>query len=293
MADEWLEDYYYAYVAAVDAQKSFFAFREIGLEAQDVSHTIFLEYNSGKWREVGEATWDTVAMTTDRSQQMLAISEEGEIGEGYLGSTLSLSQMDPPPLMLRGISSIGEYTYLCGVSREVYVRHGSSAWQPIHVPKPTSKDSVFGFEALGGFSNDEIYAAGWKGEIWLREQGNWRQVDSPTNFKITALICASDGYCYLCGRQGTLLRGRADTWEIIDLEEFTDDFWSIAEHQGKIYLATLFEVYVLDESSLRPINWNMPKPNTCYCLSAKNGALWSVGQKDILVHDGQSWRKLA
>ena len=57
-----------------------------------------------------------------------------------------------------------------------------------------------GFEAIAGFGEENIYAVGWRGEIWQRKDDGWIQRDSPANVILTGVCCTDDGYVYICGR---------------------------------------------------------------------------------------------
>jgi hypothetical protein len=39
-----------------------------------------------------------------------------------------------------------------------------------------------------------MYAVGWGGEIWWRDHGTWRRIDSPVSVNLNALCCAEDGH---------------------------------------------------------------------------------------------------
>jgi hypothetical protein len=62
----------------------------------------------------------------------------------------------------------------------------------------------------------ELYAVGWQGEIWHYDGEKWHQLPSPTKLVLVDVCCAGDGTVYACGREGLLLKGRDQTWEIVE-----------------------------------------------------------------------------
>ena len=104
---------------------------------------------------------------------------------------------------------------------------------------------VVGFEAIDGFSEKEIYATGWKGEIWQNTGREWIQRDSPTNTILLDICCAGDGYVYICGRNSTLIRGRNEIWEHLELELNNENLWNVAWFKDALYLSTTKTVFKL------------------------------------------------
>ena len=47
----------------------------------------------------------------------------------------------------------------------------------MHAPVPPAGQNA-GFEAIAGFSSEEIYAVGWKGEIWEWNRAQWLKRES-------------------------------------------------------------------------------------------------------------------
>jgi hypothetical protein len=121
-----------------------------------------------------------------------------------------VGSLDPATIGdLRGGTRLGDEIIVVGMQRQVYRRTAVGLWVDMRqgLPPIAGKD-VAGFEAVAAMSAEEIYAAGWDGEIWLYQAGKWQQIDSPTNRIITGLCAAGDGMMYGCGRNGMIIRGR-------------------------------------------------------------------------------------
>ena len=85
-----------------------------------------------------------------------------------------------------------------------------------------------------------------------------------------------------------MLRGRHDEWEIVDVKTFAHDLWDI-HWFGKVYLATMTDVYTYTAAGLEPVDFGPDPPASCYRLTSAQGVLWSVGSSDIVSFDGTQW----
>ncbi|NVB82335.1 MAG: hypothetical protein HOV81_28405 [Kofleriaceae bacterium] len=190
--------------------------------------------------------------------------------------------------MIRNAREIGGHVYACGMKRQVYKRSGEKKWVAINAPAAGATEK-FGFEAIHGFSDKEIYAAGWGGEIWQYDGKRWTSRTSGVEHTLTAVCCAGDDEVYVAGVHGTLLRGRNDTWQSIPTTT-TADLWDLCWFQDRLYVATMTGLFVLDGKKLVPVKFGKEKPATCYSLSTSEGVLWSVGLGDVASFDGKKWQ---
>ncbi len=177
------------------------------------------------------------------------------------------------------------------MKRQVYERVDEGVWQDISAPFPASGEKV-GFESLDGFSRNEIYAAGWLGEIWQFDGSRWQDRGSLTNKILTAVCCAPDGSVYIAGQKGVMIKGRHDQWEIIEWDDETDaDFWDLCWFQDKLYVATMSGLFTLEGNALVAVDFgDTPEPESFYSLTTAEGVLWSVGENDVASFDGQTWQ---
>ena len=145
---------------------------------------------------------------------------------------------------------------------------------------------------MDGFSEEDIYAVGWDGAIWRYDGHAWTQADSPTNIVLTDVCCGGDGNVYACARLGLLLRGRGDRWSVIEHNSMEDDIWSMNWFQGRLYLSTMQELFILDKDVLEAVDMGDDPPDTCHKVSSAGGVLWSVGAKDVMAFDGTNWTRI-
>ena len=180
--------------------------------------------------------------------------------------------------MIRHARQIGGYVYACGMKRQVYKRTGEDVWLEMSAPRAGASES-FGFEAIDGYTEKEIYAAGWGGEIWQYNGKKWVDRSGPTNVILTAVCCAPNGVTYIAGQRGILLTGRNGSWSIVqwDDNEITADLWDLCWFQDRLYVATINALFTLDGNNLVEVDFGDAEIPTCYSLTTAEGVLWSIG----------------
>jgi hypothetical protein len=268
--------------------------------AEKVPHAEFAVWNAGKWFDCGRADWRPAGACVIRKpiEQLVAVGEFG--GVRVVGSgddheeQIGNKESDPEDRgPLRCARTIGTRVYAVGMDRQAYRRDGLNAWSAIDqgARPPADSEEVVGFESVDGFSEKELYAVGWDGEIWQYDGKKWKQIDSPTNLILTD-VCCGDELAYACGRQGLLLEGRGSKWRVIKQDAIDDDIWGLAWYKGELYLSTMGAVYVLRDGAIEDVEMGDDEPETCYTLSAADGVLWSTGAKDIMAFDGKKWTRI-
>ncbi|HFH3924170.1 hypothetical protein [Pseudomonas aeruginosa] len=234
------------------------------------------------------------------SERYVALGVQGQVrvmgGGSQSDESISNSGMDPrsrgPLREVRGVAR--GRAYAVGTCRQAYVREDEGVWRCIDQTAQGGDVALTdtSFESIDGFSEQEIYTVGWEGEIWSYDGSVFTQVSSPTNLALYKVRCAGDGYAYACGQLGTLLRGRGDKWEIIEHESTREDLWGMEYFDGHLYVSSTHFVYRLVEGRLERVNFGDDVPASCYHLSAADGIMWSVGPKDVMEFDGQSWKRI-
>jgi hypothetical protein len=273
------------------------------LAQERVEHSLFLVFHKGGWLRLtndDKVNWSTTSMTVvkEPKEQALFMGLWGDIfrvGSGDVKEESALAGLPDGPKSsgpMRCIRAIEGRAYAVGMGRQVYVRKGMDSWERMDMGVRTDND-FNSFEALHGLSADSIYAAGRRGEIWHYDGAHWVQEDSPTNRIITDLWCAPSGTVFACGQAGTVLVRSGGVWRFIDHEATEDDFWSVREFNGKVYLATMTGVYELSGNSVVPTDFGAEAPQTCFDLSVAGNVLWSIGAKNLFSFDGTRWTRVA
>ena len=265
---------------------SFFCFDEQDADDQ------FRKYDeSVNWPAISMAT----SKTKGSNRNVVAIGPNGDYWEVEPSSAQeSVGKITDFHGNLRTLSVIDETIFACGMGRVVLQREGKGKWKPIG-PKPTQDDAdVIGFEDIDGYSRTEIYAVGWGGEIWWFDNGIWRRVDSPTSVNLTALCCAADESVYIVGHDGIMLRGRYDSWSVIDTDR-KENLRDVAYYNGTIYVTTDFRILKLvDNKLVNDTDFADPDdlPVTCLHLLTVADGLISLGTKDVFRRQQDPWNRL-
>jgi hypothetical protein len=195
---------------------------------------------------------------------------------------------------IRGGARLGDEIIVVGMQRQVYRRNAAGQWIDFDHGLPHESVPVSGFEAVVALGPDEMYAAGWDGEIWMFDGRTWTAVDSPTNSVLTSLCKTKDGTVFGCGRKGLLIRGRGQHWRRLVDTACPDDLWSVAYFKGELFAASLRRLYrLIGGETLEPIDLDELGADSFGVLAPMETVLWSIGEKDVLEFDGSRWTRVA
>ncbi|MEL6711040.1 MAG: hypothetical protein AAFO08_04915 [Pseudomonadota bacterium] len=191
--------------------------------------------------------------------------------------------------------------------RTILRRDGMNQWTSMteELQKETAKiyvelyeaNSDFGpgFDCIDGFASDhDLYAAGGKSDVWHYDGKDWHPVDIPlSDMRIEHICCASDGYIYIAGRFGVLLKGKDDDWQVIEQDLTKKDFLDIADYQGNIYLCTEYRLYTLVDDQLQVVDFGEQAAPVSYgSLYVNHGQLLSAGTHNACVFNGERWKNI-
>lgn len=262
---------------------SFFRFKETDTEAQ------FRKYNEA----VG---WPAISMATIKPPEGRTVVAIGPNGDYWECEPATLKETVGQIKGFRGnlriLSVIDGAIFASGMNRVVMRREAAGVWRSIGPGARKDDPPVVGFEDIGGYDENEMYAVGWGGEIWWRDRGKWRQVDSPTSVNLRALYC-DDDVVYVVGREGTMLKGRRDSWSVVDTNR-SENLMDVAVYEGVVFVCTDFRILKLSDSGL--VNDSAfvsgDAPKTClYLLRAADGLI-SMGTKDLFRRIAGVWTRL-
>jgi hypothetical protein len=260
----------------------------------------FLQYRAGKWTHL-YFPWGAVAITATikPTMELIVVGAEGEVlrgsSTGYADEHVDNSKSGPQfNGQIRDARFVGAKVVAAGMSRQVYRREQAGQWAHIDQGVLAKPKDMVGFNSADGFAPNDIYAVGLKGQIWHYDGKNWRQEESPTNVALQRVRCFSGKKgVYACGAGGTLLRGGPDGFEVIAPESTKDNLYGLEWFEGKLYVAGLTALYVLEDDALQPVDVGIGEGVTFGDLHANDGAMWSVGARHILTtDDGSSWTQL-
>lgn len=192
---------------------------------------------------------------------------------------------------LRSGTVVEQQLIVVGMDRQVYRRSATGVWTNMEAGLPTPvPEKTTGLESVAGKQLDSLYAVGWDGEIWRFDGSRWHAVVSPTNRILTSVCVDDGGTAYACGRNGLLVRGRNDQWEVLDTD-CPDDLWGIASYRGEVFAASLRRLYRLRGDVLEPVDTGSADYYATFSVCA--AGLWSIGAKSVASYDGQQWAHIA
>ena len=252
---------------------------------------------NGTWHGGGAVEWDVISVTRC-AVPVTQYAIVGVLGRARFIGSGSMYEEDihdgahSPSTMgaLRDARSINGVLYACGMKRQVYRRADRGSWTLLgagFTPEP----GVNGFESIDGFSDEELYAVGWEGEIWQYDGSMWTRRDSGTNVILIDVLCAGDAQVYILGRGRKLIRGRGSQWEILNID-LPVDLWSLAWFQGRLYACSKRDIFIWKNDAFEPLVIEGDRPKTVQYLSVAEGGLCAVGPKDVFHFDGKTWTRI-
>lgn len=291
MAGHWTDKFTFVDGVVRSRSTAYLALVGDDVAKRGIAQSIFVVWHEGKWLQGASKEWRCTGMAVVKKpiEQLVAIGENGEVlclGSGDVhDEQVRRGKKAAARGPMRRARRIGDDIFVAGMDRQVHRRIARSEWVDVG-PKRKSKD-VTGFEAVDGFGVEEIYAAGWGGEIWRYDGHAWEPIPPLTPHVLVDVCCAGDGSVYACGRRGTLVRGHGDAFELVRLDGFDEDVWSLAWHGERLWLATRGGLFTFDGTKIEAVD-----SSSFVRLSAEDGILWAVGEKDVLSHDGVRWSRI-
>lgn len=204
---------------------------------------------------------------------------------------------------MRALRQIGDHLYAAGGAGQVYKRLGPDQW--IHmddgVLQPPNVEDRLLLADIHGSAEDDIYicggipgAYGLEGRLYHWDGKQWTSLTLPTTERLTALYVEDANTVWICGANGTLLRGNRKAG-FKDLSTVDDNqlFTSLTRFNGQIYLASNLGLFVFDGKKIAPVHTGLtPELQDANVVDAVDGVLWSIGTKDIAKFDGTLWVRI-
>ena len=257
--------------------------------------SFFAVWHNNKWMAGKNIPYRVVGLSTigNPANHFILLGENGEIsilGGGRNDTEQIVRDIDLP---LTNIVNMGVRIYVVGMGRQVYIREDENKWIPLHGNMLSNEpEKLVGFQTIVQI-DDCLYAAGWHGEIWYYNGFQWSNEDSPTNFILSASSLTNDGTIIFCGRNGTIVVGETGAWQIIDTGSISDDLWSVVNFEDKLYFSSQSYIYCLDGQNLNQVSININGyRGTHYRLRVVGQYLFSFGEHDILIYDGNEWSRI-
>lgn len=257
-------------------------------------HTLDFQINNGEYySQFMEWTCISECLITHPETTCIRLGPNGEV-KTVLNSVCLEERIEGVDRIgfLREINAVDGKAYAVGVGRQVYRRDDVNTW--IRLDKGASfpeNEMGASFDSVAGFSENEIYFAGWNGDLFKFNGKDFIKIDLGITRSFYKIRTSSDGFLYLAGHDGMVFRGRNDKWERLENSD-SYSIWDMCEFNGKMYFSSNKYVYELNDNQLSRIDFGYKKEITCFHLTAKDGLMWSIGSKDLLEFNGSKWERI-
>lgn len=203
---------------------------------------------------------------------------------------------------IEAIKQIDGYLYVASFRRGLAKRVEANTWESlcpdIDLPTPesghTHKEAYkitehWGFDALDGFSADDIYAAGGKGDVWHYYQGSWQQSDFPSNDLISTICCAGDGNVYIGAQSGTIYVGRKNEWKQLYRGNLSLPFRTLVWFDGKLYGSSSYGLWTLENDKMVEVELSSAIKTCAGRISVGDGVMLMAGQYGAAFLENGEW----
>jgi len=268
------------------------------LEAEQTTHDFLLFWGGGgQWKYIGYPNVVTGLVVVHTPMlEVLALCGDGVVrGMGESGETVEVvdASADGPSSLqwLLDLRKVGNSIYTCGMARQVYRRASPDRWLRFDSGLRTGETT--GLKSINGFSETEIYAVGFRGEIWTYDGKAWTQEPGITNLTLQKVLCAHDLQVYICGAEGVIITGRSGRWQAVEQDLTTETFWDMTEFRNSIFLSGQSGLFRLEsDNRLSRVDMRLPHRTTTSRIDANEEVLWSVGREHLIVYDGENWSEV-
>jgi hypothetical protein len=259
----------------------------------------FFSYVDGNWGTSDlDYTGKSLASLVDPSRNYRAwwiLGRNGETTE-FIGANRHDEQIPNAGLGIVGgrgyveaLKNIAGQLYVCGYHRQVYTRKNDQ-WLSL-ADGILSTERGTGFLDIDGLAHDQIYAVGWKGEIYFYDGQRWHRDDSPTTAHLSSVRCLPDGEVWISAYRGLVMHGAFNRWTVLEDPGLSGNWYCLEVHEGEVYLAGDGVLAKVDGDKVVALN-PIGRPITTYRLHSRDGVLWSIGEDDLLVLENGMWREV-
>lgn len=240
--------------------------------------------------DINEIICGGAYLGTEETRRLVAVYRNGETYIYYPGQKQDTIARPPGAGFLWGVCQIDEVVYTCGSQNGVYrlEKDWVDISSSIRVKYGGPSDPIL--TAIAGFSAKDIYAVGYNGSIFHYDGSTWSPVASPTERHLHQVVCHQDGKVYVCGTNGTLLRGGVHGWENLEVANHKDDFWGLTSFDGTVYACTFDRLFRLQNGQFNEVKVAENTAGSFYRLASNQGYMWATtGTGRVLRFDKTSW----
>ncbi len=203
---------------------------------------------------------------------------------------------------MQDIQEIGDTLFACGDGLQFFKRAQHGTWQclapDLRQPPRVPPSEYFIMPRINGPNEREVYAVGQRGAIFFWDGQAVRRLDSPTTATLIDVCVEADDVIWICGGDGTLLRGNHRTgFALCPGTRGTSLFQRMTLFDGRLYLAAgggdPSGLFAYDGAKLTRVRTGLrPTIAAPHLVGSAHGALWAASVKDILRFDGTRWERI-
>jgi hypothetical protein len=240
-------------------------------------------------------------IVNSKKREYILSDNTGEVFYGGLGENKHREDTLSKFLRVKNLVNINGVVFGVGAARKITKRNGANDWSLISQSIQTEEVSYKGFSDLDGFNENDLYAVGGKPDIWRFDGLEWHQLDViDSAFMPECVCCASDGYVYIGGAWGMIVRGRGDEWEsymeVKESGQFKNStFFSAVNYKGRIFFGSEKGVFVIDENSptLEYKKYDFEgqiSPFPAKKMDVGHGLMMCASENKVAIFDGEQWK---
>ncbi len=152
---------------------------------------------------------------------------------------------------------------------------------------------VGGLDDIGGTGPDDLYVCGVDGTLAHWDGQGWTSLRVPTDAHLHSIHAVSAQTVWVCGHNGTLLKGNRQTGftSILD-HRVSTHLWSVREFDQRVYVGTTKGLWLLNGEQLEavdlPDTYELPLVNA---LDSTATALWVVADRFVARLAAGVWQR--
>lgn len=195
------------------------------------------------------------------------------------------------------LKQIGGELYAVSARRGVCKRVAKNQWESLCPPVDfPSKDKdaeiieTWGFEDLDGFNENDIYACGGRGDVWRALNGEWSQIDFPSNMILESILCAPDGKVYVGAQSGTVFGGAGNEWKMLWKGDLSLPFKHLAWFNDTLWGCNSYGLWRLENNEMAEVKLPDEIKVCATSLRVNDGVMLMASQYGAAFFDGNEWK---
>lgn len=213
--------------------------------------------------------------------------------------------------LMSSLREIEDQLWACGQHGQVYRRFGVDDWRENDQGIRMKVDPArYGVDRIGemlktvstapmlscidGTSASDVYVVGLRGYMAHFDGVKWTELGSPVNEHLEWVRCYGKDEVWVCGHNGTLLRGNARAgFASLSSSDDRQAFVCLTKFNNAVYLSAEEGLFQFDGKSISSVKSRLkPQLRDAWRLDQFDGVMWSIGVTDLARFDGKKWMRV-